>query len=199
MELILVMALLVVVMGMAAPSLSRFFRNRNLDLEARRFLSLTHYGQSRAASEGVPMVLWIDAQRGKYGLQADTTYTGNNGNYAANNGSAQSDSKAEEFSVDEKLQIEAELPVVEKTSGQWWQNISTGIGPANNNSMNFGQNSSQGDLPKIRFSPDGSIDETSPPSVQIREQQDKGVSVIAQSRNRLGYEIQTNLQQNVRR
>ena len=61
-ELILVMAMLLIVLGIAFPSLKRFFRGRNLDSEARRFLSLTQYGQSRAVSEGFPMVLWIDAR-----------------------------------------------------------------------------------------------------------------------------------------
>src|SRR5438270_8363826 len=60
-ELILVMTLLLIVMCVALPSLKGFFRGRNLDSEARRFLSLARYGQSRAVSEGVPMVLWIDA------------------------------------------------------------------------------------------------------------------------------------------
>jgi prepilin-type N-terminal cleavage/methylation domain-containing protein len=199
MELILVMALLVIVLGIAAPSLSRFFRSRNLDLEARRFLSLTHYGQSRAASEGVPMVLWINAQGATYGLQADITYTGNRNSSAANNDYAGIDSKAVEYPLDEKLQIEAEMPIVEKTSGQWWQTMSSGNGTANNNLMNAGQNNSQGNLPQIRFSPDGSIDENSPVRVLIREQQEKGVIVIAQSRNGLGYEIQSSTQQTTRR
>ena len=43
-ELILVMAMLLIVLGVAFPSLKRFFRGRNLDSEARRFLSLTHPG-----------------------------------------------------------------------------------------------------------------------------------------------------------
>src|SRR5437667_3469223 len=56
-ELILVMALLVIVMAVSAPALSNFFRGRTLDSEARCFMSLTRYGQSRAVSEGIPMVL----------------------------------------------------------------------------------------------------------------------------------------------
>src|ERR1035437_345651 len=160
-ELILVMALLVVVLAMAAPSLSHFFRGRNLDLEARRFLSLTRYGQSRSVSESVPMVLWIDAERGKYGLEADATYTANNSS-RANNASAQSDTKAEEFSLDESLQMEVEQPVVDKSSGQWWQTTSTGLTSANNSQIYAGQDSLHSNLPQIHFSPDGSIGEASP-------------------------------------
>src|SRR2546421_9923316 len=73
-ELILVMAMLLIVLAVSAPALSNFFRGRTLDSEARRFLSLTRYGQSRAVSEGGPMVLWIDAKNGTYGLQEEASY-----------------------------------------------------------------------------------------------------------------------------
>src|SRR5262249_21799177 len=72
-ELMLVMALLAVVLAVSAPSLSKFFKGRTLDSEARRFVSLTRYGQSRAVSEGVPMMLWIDPKERTYGLQEETT------------------------------------------------------------------------------------------------------------------------------
>ncbi|MCX6930914.1 MAG: prepilin-type N-terminal cleavage/methylation domain-containing protein, partial [Verrucomicrobia bacterium] len=58
-ELILVMALLTIVISLTAPSLSKFFRGRTLDSEARRLLALTRSGQSRAVSEGMPMDLWV--------------------------------------------------------------------------------------------------------------------------------------------
>ena len=73
-ELILVMAMLLTVIAIAAPTLSHFFHGRVLDSEARRFLSLTRYAQSRAVSEGVPMSLWIDTQEGTYGLQSEVNY-----------------------------------------------------------------------------------------------------------------------------
>src|SRR5262245_41504309 len=69
-ELILVMALLAIAIGVTFPTLRGFFRGRVLDSEARRLLSLTRYGQSRAVSEGVPMVLWIDARQKTYGLES---------------------------------------------------------------------------------------------------------------------------------
>ena len=75
-ELILVMAMLLIVIGVSAPTLSKFFRGRTLDSEARRFVSLARYGQSRAVSEGVPIVLWVDAKLGRYGLQQEVNYTG---------------------------------------------------------------------------------------------------------------------------
>src|SRR3954471_10738870 len=68
-ELILVMALLSVVLAVSAPALSGFFRGRSIDAEARRLVSLIRYGQSRAVSEGVPVVLWINTRQGTYGLE----------------------------------------------------------------------------------------------------------------------------------
>ena len=72
--------------------MSNFIRGRALDSEARRLFALMHAGQSRAVSEGMPMVLWVDEKQGAYGLQAETT------------GKA-GDPKAENLSVDATLQI----------------------------------------------------------------------------------------------
>src|SRR5437899_9787950 len=74
-ELILVMALLGIVLAVSAPALSNFFRGRTIESEARRFMALTHYAQSRAVSEGIPMSLCIDTRRGIYGLRQATGYT----------------------------------------------------------------------------------------------------------------------------
>ncbi|MGH7991975.1 MAG: GspH/FimT family protein [Limisphaerales bacterium] len=91
-ELILVLALLVIITSMAAPAMSNFIRGQALDSEARRLLALIHAGQSRAVSEGLPMVLWVNEKQGTYGLQAETT--GRNG-----------DPKAENLALDASLQI----------------------------------------------------------------------------------------------
>src|SRR5580692_1771851 len=69
-ELVLVITIMTILIALVFPSLKGFFRGRNLDNEARRFLSLTRYGQSRAISEGVPVELWINPRQGSYGLQA---------------------------------------------------------------------------------------------------------------------------------
>ena len=63
-ELILVMALLVTLLALAVPSLSRSLRQRNLEQEAARLLALTEYGRDEAASQGVPVVVWIDPDNG---------------------------------------------------------------------------------------------------------------------------------------
>lgn len=158
-ELILVMAMLMVVLGVAAPSLQRFFKGRNLDSEARRFLGLTRYGQSRAVSEGIPMLLWVDWKDASYGLRAASGYL-------------QEDDKAVEYKLDRDLKIQANLPPVQNTT------TPLSIDPV------------VGNVPTIRFQPDGSIGETSPLSVLIT-QGDKDRLWIGQSTNRLRYEIQT--------
>src|SRR5439155_11816305 len=92
-ELILVMAVLTIAVSVTAPALANFFRGRSLDSEARRLLSLTRQGQSRAVSEGIPMELWLDAANGSYGLEAEPSYE-------------PTDSKAIEFTLEKDIQVE---------------------------------------------------------------------------------------------
>ena len=149
-ELILVMALLVIITSLAAPAMSNFIRGRALDSEARRMLALIHAGQSRAVSEGMPMVLWLDEKSGTYGLQAEMT--GRNG-----------DPKAENLSVDTTLR----LAVVDAglTGTTKFQN-----------------------LPAIRFLPDGTVDESSPQTLQLADAKGNALWLVELS-NRNGYEI----------
>jgi type II secretion system protein H len=91
-ELILVLALLVIITSIAVPSMSRFIRGQALGSEAQRLIALMHAAQSRAVSEGAPMVLWIDEQGGVYGAEAETS--GQDG-----------DGKAERLTVDSTLTI----------------------------------------------------------------------------------------------
>jgi type II secretion system protein H len=159
-ELILVMAILLVVFGVAFPSLKGFFHGRSLDSEARRFLALTRYGQSRAISEGMPMTLWIDANQHTYGLRTAEGYV-------------ESDPKAGEFTFNEDLQIEAQMPLITTQSRQ---------------SLSL-MNRTTSTLPAIRFLPDGSIAETSPAQITIRQDENAALWIV-QSRNGLNYEIQ---------
>jgi Tfp pilus assembly protein FimT len=169
-ELVLVMAMLMIVVGVALPSLKGFFRGRSLDSEARRFLSLTRYGQSRAVSEGVPMVLWIDANRGSYGLEAAP-------------GFADDDNKAVEFALHEDLRVEASTP-----------SVTTGISQMRQSA----RGSTISNRPMIRFSPDGFIGETSPDRIVIREGTEYAIW-IAQSPSRMHYEIRTDQPSSFRR
>ena len=91
-ELTLILALLVVITSLAAPAMANFIRGRALDSEARRLFSLVHAAQSRAVSEGMPMVLWVDQKNGTYGLSEETT--GKTG-----------DAQAETLTLDPTLQI----------------------------------------------------------------------------------------------
>ena len=161
-ELIIVMAMLLIVIGVAFPSLKNFFHGRTLDSEARRFLSLTRYAQSRAVSEGVPMVLWIDVRERTYGLQAQTGYVAN-------------DTKALEYALDENLQMEVSAPLA---SAALLMCSTTQVA---------------GNLPGIRFNPDGFIGETSPESVEIRDgvARQSPAIWITQNGNGLNYEIQS--------
>jgi Tfp pilus assembly protein FimT len=155
------MAMLLVVVGVSFPSLKNFFRGRTLDSEARRFLSLTRYAQSRAVSEGIPMVLWIDVQEGTYGLQAQ-------------DGFLDSDPKAIEYELDEGLAMEVFAP-----------RVST-LAKAQRGTIPFSGNA--GSIPAVRFSPDGFIEATSPEFIEFRQGEDY-VLWLSQTPNRLHYEI----------
>ncbi len=188
-ELMLVMALLTIVISVAAPSLGNFFRGRTLDAEARRLLALTRQGQSRAVSEGVPMVLWFDTAERTYGLEEDPSYaTENLENTSRNTGRGTDfDPKAVEFKIDKDLRLEIATPPPQ-----------TLLSSANMNRSRTLSTSarSQGDAallnrhngPQIRFLPDGTIDETSPTVVRLRDRNDKEIA-LQRAWNGMDYEI----------
>ena len=157
-ELVLVMAILIVVLAVSAPSLANFFRGRTLDSEARRFLSLTHYAQSRAISEGIPMQLWIADTARTYGLHADPGY-------------APDDPKAVQYELAPDLQLEITVSTRALTSTR---------APANANAATT----------TLRFQPDGFLPPDSPAGIRFRGADDATLT-LAQSRNRLNYEIQS--------
>ncbi len=156
------MALLVIVLGYAGPSLSRFFRGRNLASEAQRFLALARYGQSRAVSEGVPIVLWIDAEQGSYGLKAQTGY-------------AEEDTRAIDCTLDSELRIEVPVFLQTVQTNLWT------MAPL-----------LRGGQPLICFLPDGYLSEPSPDSILIHQTRDNETVWIGASENRTRYEIRTN-------
>jgi type II secretion system protein H len=102
-ELMLVLSLLVIITSLAAPAMAKFIRGRALDSESRRLFALMHAGQSRAVSEGMPMVLWVDEKKGQYGLQAETT-----GKKTTTDQTG--DPKAETLDLDSTLQIAVQNP-----------------------------------------------------------------------------------------
>lgn len=161
-ELILVMALIVIMAAVVTPRMADFFRGRALDNEARRFLTLTRYGQNRAVSEGVPMLVWIDEEQRRYGLEAQP-------------GFLERDDKAVEYSLAENLEIEV-------------GNALTSFGSVNAQlvSRNLPAN-----VRFIRFGPDGFISEVSPELVVIRRSETDALA-IGPGRNWQHYEIHTN-------
>jgi Tfp pilus assembly protein FimT len=151
-ELILVMALISIAIAIAAPSLSNFFRGRALDSEARQLLALTHAGQSRAVSSGFPMLLWIDSSGHAYGLVEEMSKTTGQG----------SDPKAQDFSFDERMQIEAVNASPVAVNGR--------------------------SLPAIRFLPDGTIDENNATTLRLSLEAGGALWLVAAT-NHLNYEI----------
>jgi len=169
-ELMLVMAVLTIAVCISAPALSHFFRGRSLDSQARMLVALTRHGQSRAVSEGLPIEMWMDPQKSQIGMEAEPSYD-------------QTDSKAMDFTLEGNVRIEV-MNVAAKTSSAL--GLSTTPGTAQTPKVT----SRHAGLPRIRFLPDGSLDENSP--MLLRLTSNEGDSIwIAQSRSRLNYEIRT--------
>jgi type II secretion system protein H len=91
-ELILVLTLLAISAALIAPALSDFIRGRALDSEALRLLSVSRAAQSRAVSEGLPVLLWLDAPNGAYGTEEETK-------------AGAADSKALSFTVNDSVRL----------------------------------------------------------------------------------------------
>lgn len=160
-ELILVMALLVVGVSIVVPHLSGFFRGRTLNAEGRQIMALMHQGQSRAVSAGMPMVLWFDTTQKKYGLEEEPGYV-------------DKDPDAVEFTLNENLDFD--IPADDPSQ----------------NAMNdvTSKDTARAGLPQITFLPDGTIADTSPRTVNIKD--DNGTTLsLTQTHDRNDYEIAT--------
>ncbi len=182
-ELILVMAVLAIVLMIMAPSLGNFFRGRTLDSEARRFVSLTRYAESRAVSEGSPMLLWIDPQLRAYGLAEELSFSGGGSG-------AQADPHAVEYSVGREVMMDIVAPVSAAARREQAQN-----------GARLGRNATV-----IRFQPDGFMGEGGPDAIAFRPDPATGRRVdpydavwVAKTYNQLHYEIPTNQLVYVRR
>ncbi len=169
-ELVLVMALLTVIISVAAPSLSEFFRGRGLDNEAGRFLALTRYGQNRAVSAGTPMILWIQRAEGTYGLREETKYAPTKVGLLH--------PVEYEPSLD---RVNEEIPLEYQLAKDLRFELDDNTKLTNNVAI-------------IRFEPDGSIDEKSLKMIYIRDKNEVSVPILL-TRTRLKYEIadKTNL------
>ena len=169
-ELVLVMTIIVVVIAIIAPSLKGFFQGRNLDNEARQFLSLTRYGQSRAIAEGIPVELWIDPRRNRYGLQGLSGY-------------AETQTNPVVYTLDQSVQIAFSQPNATLAHSNYWtQTIERSPGRG---------------LARIRFQPDGFISDTSPENIFL-PQPDGSQIWIAETSTRMHYEFESGQPQSLR-
>lgn len=167
-ELILVMAMMLIVLSLAGASLSGFFKSRTLEAEARRFLSLTRYAQSRAAAESTPMILWVDLRRRLYGVEPEFSFslTGD---------------RVVEYLMGDDLTIQV---------------ITTPQQNARSTRGSEGGRFANADI-QMRFSPDGFLGELNPQQIVLLPQSDSipssrgsGGILIAPNRTASGYEIQ---------
>jgi type II secretory pathway pseudopilin PulG len=183
-ELILVMALLSVIMAIATPSLSTFFKGRRAQEEARRMLALTRYAHSEAISRSEPMEMWFNMEHKLYGLRPQYTATGVGTLSKSSDGapggispgqaldSGQSQSGAVNAGyVDDRGRP---LPAFHLAEGLELE--------LDNKTFD-----TQGNV-VIRFLPDGTIDEDSPANIVLREL-GKNEIILARSDVGIGFMI----------
>jgi Tfp pilus assembly protein FimT len=167
-ELIIVMTIMVVAVSVAAPSLKGFLKGRNQDNEAMRFVSLTRYGASRAVSEGVPVDMWINVKQNKYGLAASRGYTETKTNTVS-------------FTADSEVQIQVSQPRGMLTQSNFWTPFTA----------------RRGNIPVIRFQPDGFISDSSPQVVKFLQGQDPEIWAVLNA-NQTKYELELNHRKSAR-
>ncbi|MEO7414835.1 MAG: GspH/FimT family protein [Opitutaceae bacterium] len=159
-ELILVLVLLAITASFVAANMGSFFRGRALNFEARRMLSLTHYAQSRAIAEGVPVVLWVNPTDSTYGLTIQSSFNNPEG-----------DPHAVQYTADPNLRLETPQSETVLLSEEEDERLGLTDG-----------------LAAIRFTPDGFFDDSSISRITIR-QGVAGALELVPTANRLGYEI----------
>lgn len=159
-ELIIVLALLAIAATFVAASMGSFFRGRMLNFEARRLLSLTHYAQSRAVAEGVPVVLWVNPADSTYGLTIQSTFNTPDG-----------DTRAISYTAEPSLRLETPQGEVAPISEQDDEKLGLPT-----DGLSF-----------IRFTPDGFFDDSSVSKITVR-QGTTGIELVPTA-NRLAFEL----------
>ena len=167
------MALLTAVISFSGPSLKNFFHGRTLENEAQRLLALTRAAQERAISEGVPMILWVDAKSRLYGLVTDSSFDDKD-----------NDPKAMEFPIRGDVTMEV-IPGIRQAPSTVAAN-----GTSYFTATKYPAKTAGSGVPEIRFQPDGTIDYTSPQAIYLVGW-DGAVLYVAQARTHLNYEIRT--------
>jgi type II secretion system protein H len=174
-ELMLVMAILTIAVAIAAPALSHFFRGRSLESQARMLVALTRHAQSRAASEGLPMDLWVDTQKSEVGLEAEPSYD-------------PVDPKAMNYALENNAHIEV---MNVGTASANMPLTSTGTTTSSSQTTSSSKITSRHPgLPRIRFMPDGTLDDQSPMLFKLTGNEGD-ILWIAQTRSRMSYEVRT--------
>ena len=164
-ELILVMALLVVFLGIIVPTVSRSLRQRNLEQEAARLLALTEYGRDEAASQGVPMDVWIDVDSKTFGVEPKPGYTG-------------ATARAKSYRLNDDMHFD---PVAGGLT------VRPGTGAGVTTSAQQAQ-PTHGGITAAEFAPDGTLSTGSVASIRLADRTNNGVSVT-QTADGYGYEI----------
>jgi Tfp pilus assembly protein FimT len=191
-ELILIMAILVICFGVTFPSLKRFFQGRIVDHEARRLLALTRYAQNRAVTEGIPMVVWLDEQNRRYGLEPASGFT------------LENDRQAQEYQLDDTLTFEVEQNRRSSFLSASGMNGRTSLSTASvpEPGLRAPAVSQQGSrltgTTHIGFRPDGTIAFDSPDAVTLR-QGDLEAAWLVQTTNRTAYELRSEAPHDTRR
>jgi len=147
-ELILVMALLAIGATLVAPKMASFFRGRALDQEGQRLLALTHLAQSRAVSEGMPIILWFDAKSSTYGLNIQSGYV-------------DTDDHSSSYALDSTVTLET--PVIGAIPVSEQQDEKLGLTDG---------------IPFIRFNPDGFPDPVSQQKIVLRQGSDGALQLV---------------------
>jgi len=80
-ELTLVLLMLGILLGVAAPALRGFVRGRETEEEARRLLALSRHARSEAIANADVVELWLEPSAGAYGVRS--LLTGRNGTLAS--------------------------------------------------------------------------------------------------------------------
>jgi type II secretion system protein H len=159
-ELIFVLALLAICAVFVASSMGPFMRGRALNFEARRLLSLTHYAQSRAVAEGVPVLLWVNAAQSTYGLAVQSSFSDPEG-----------DARAVRYTAEASLKLETSAAPTPQLSEQDDERLGLP-----DESLAF-----------IRFTPDGFFDDSGVAKITVRLGAE-GLDLVPNA-NRLGFEI----------
>ena len=170
-ELVLVMALLVTLAAIAVPRLSRSMRGHNLDQEADCLLALTEYARDEAASQGVPMVVWIDADGGRCGVDAKPGFGPAGGGDNA---------RAHEYMLGDDVHLDpvgpGMVPAAPTTS------------PAPNANAPATSTLTHGGIIVAEFAPDGTLVPGSVASVRLADRANDALT-LTQTADAYGYEI----------